>query len=779
MWKYHKLYKISILFLLISNIPQVKANFMGDDITEFTATVKDAETKEPLIGVNVYLPELKNGIVTDLSGKFNISVNDKSKSVLLQISFVGYKTQLLRINLDDWEGNKVIFMERESLVVNEVIISAGRIASRDEIPVLVEKMGIQEMRNEGQINTMTSLMKIPGVEQIAYGTGVGKPVIRGMSFSRILSMYQGTRFENQQWGADHGLGVNDLGIEAVEIIKGPASFLYGSGAVGGVVYLVDERPAPKGKMLADFNSTFHSNTLGLRQTVGLRETKESGWFYSMNLAHENHADYTDGNRRTIGNSRFNTSTFRVNTGLQSQWGTIKLGYTYHLQNLGIIEGEELSQSLATFRNDRSMQLPFQEVQDHLVTLNGIFNLGQGRLETTLGHHLNLREEIAVDFEVIDLGLIQNNTTFDAKYFYENGQAEHVFGLQGFYLQNKNMNRVAKILVPDAQIMDASLYYLYTLRKKKTTYQAGLRYDARATRGDATAIVIQNYGYSFPNKPIDQQIVEVQHSGVSGSLGLIHRFSKQLNLKTNFSSGFRAPDLAELFSSGEHPGTQRFELGNTDFKREQNFQLDFALEYKNPILSVEFSPFINLVSNYIYFTPTGEPVEGTDLIVWAFDQNNALLQGGELQTKIRPFANKKLVLSSGYSMVRGSNPDKDKAMPLIPADRILSSITWNLDDFGFLHHSRIQLNYNYVFRQDRLSPREVLSYQNQATSAFHLLGAQVGSEFKLGSQRFNLNLSVNNLLNEAYVDHLSFLRPFNINNIGRNFTVNLNVPLEIK
>ncbi len=764
-----------LFFSHVCLISEVKAI----EIAQISGSVLDAQTQEPLVGVNVYLPELKSGTVTNLSGKFTVEVNEKVKNVLLQISFVGYKTQLIRTSLDELQNNQIILLERESVLVNEVIVSAGRIASRDEIPVLVEKMGINEMRSEGQINTMTSLMKIPGVEQIAYGTGVGKPVIRGMSFSRILSMYQGTRFENQQWGADHGLGVNDLGIEAVEVIKGPASFLYGSGAVGGVVYLVDERPAPKGKMLADFNTTFHSNTLGIRQTIGLKETKESGWFYSLNAAHENHADYSDGNGRTIGNSRFNTSTFRINTGLQKKWGLLKLGYTYHLQNLGIIEGNELDQSLATFRNDRSMQLPFQEIQDHLITLNGIFSLGQGRLETTLGHHINFRKEIAEDFDLVDLGLTQYNTTFDAKYFLEKGNYEHVFGLQGFFLDNKNMNAVKKVLVPDAKIMDGSLYYLYTLRKNETTYQAGLRYDGRITKGDASAAVIQNYGYTFPSQPEEQRLLRRKHSGVSGSLGLIHRYGKQLNVRANFSSGFRAPDLAELFSSGEHPGTQRFELGNTDFKREQNFQLDFALEYKNPILSIEFSPFINLVSNYIYFTPTGEPVDGTDLIVWSFDQNNARLHGGELQTKIRPFANKKLVLSSSYSMVRGSNPDKDEAMPLIPADRILSSITWNLDDFGFFHHFRIQLNYNYVFQQDRLSPREVLSYQNQATPAFHLLGAQVGSDFKLGSQRFNFNLSVNNLLNEAYVDHLSFLRPFNINNIGSNYTVNLNIPLAIR
>lgn len=738
-----------------------------------------SNTDETLPGVNIYLPELKQGTVTDNEGDFQLEISQRAGNLLIQLSFVGYKTRLIRLALDELSSSQIFIMEPDFVEVNEVIVSAGRIASRDEIPVTVEKMTIKEMRAGGQINTMSSLMKIPGVEQIAYGTGIGKPVIRGMSFSRILSMYQGVRFENQQWGADHGLGVNDLGIEAVEVIKGPASFLYGSGALGGVVFMVDERPAPEGKILAEANSTFHSNTLGLRQTIGLRQTTNSGWFYGIYAALENHTDYLDGNGRTIGNSRFNTSTLRANTGVQRSWGMIKAAYTYHLQNLGIIADNERQNTLATERNDRTMQLPFQEVEDHLFTVNANFVLGTGRLETSLGHHLNTRREIESAINLTDLGLIQQNTTFNARYFLESGASEHIFGLQGFYLQNKNMADVEEILIPDAQLYDASAYYLFTHRKQNTTYQAGLRYDGRSTTGDATAQVIRDYGYNFPDTPPEQRTLSVSHTGISGSAGMIHQLNKQFNFKANFSSGFRAPDLAELFSYGEHPGTQRFETGDINSQREQNFQLDFVAAYENTHFSIEASPFVNFINNYIYFTPTGERKPDSDLTIWAFEQNNARLYGGELSAKLRPLKTNKLELNASFATVRGMNTDLQQNMPLIPADKILSSAQWNFSDWEFLSGTYFKFNYNYVFEQDRLSPRERMSYGNLATPAFNLFGASAGSKMQIGKQSFLVNLAVNNLFNTSYVDHLSFLRPFNINNIGRNFTLNLNIPIHIQ
>jgi iron complex outermembrane recepter protein len=772
------IYFIILLLLtqvIVSLLPLKAIGSAGDELQEFKGRVVHAINGSPIAGANIYLAEFKQGTTTDVDGYFSLQIKQGNQAILLQVSFVGYKTQLLRIQPHEWQTELRIALEEESLMEREVMVSAGRIASRDEIPVLVDRMGLQQMRQTGELNSMSALVNIPGVEQIVYGTGIGKPVIRGMSFSRILSMYQGSRFENQQWGADHGLGVNDLGIEAVEVIKGPASFLYGSGAVGGVVYLVDERPAPRGQWLAESNSTFHSNTLGLRQTFGLRETKQNGWFYGLYAGMENHADYIDGNGRTIGNSRFNTYTLRANTGLQKKWGQIKLAYSFHQQHLGIIEDDELEESLATFRNDRSIQLPFQDIQDHLISLSSIVQLGKGRLESSLSHHINFRKEIEDELDEVDLGLIQQNTTFDTKWFFERGPIEHIIGAQGFVLSNRNMDDVEEILIPDATVLDASLYYLATLRKGNTTWQGGFRYDSRSTTGDASSPTILDYGYRLPGLPVDQLRHTVSHSGWSGSAGFIQQFGEHLNLKSNFSSGFRAPDLAELFSNGEHPGTQRFEVGNVSFAREQNFQWDLALQYQSKRFNAEFTPFVNWVFNYIYFNPTTESVEGTDLLVWSFEQDDARLMGGEIHLRYRPLPNDKLELSSAYSMIRGLNASSGDFLPLMPADRLISRISWRMPASGWANQWRLNLSHHYVWEQSRLSLREQQVFDDTSTPFYQLINLGAGANLKLGKQVMIVDIMANNLLNAAYVDHLSFLRPFGINNIGRNVSINVNLP----
>ncbi|MCC5928585.1 MAG: TonB-dependent receptor [Cyclobacteriaceae bacterium] len=763
---------IYILFMMLSHIGAAQKSY------NLQGVVKDLMSGEMLPGANVYLPELKKGTVTDATGRFSLSLNEKTENLVLQVSMLGYKTEVRRLGSLDDKQNLVFALSETGIMTNEVIVSAGRIGTRDDIPVQVDMITAKEMRTDGEINIMSSIVKIPGVEQISFGNGIGKPVIRGMSFSRVLSMYQRARFENHQWGADHGLGVNDLGIESIEIIKGPASFLYGSGALGGVIYMVDERNAPVGSMMGDINSTFFSNSLGMRQTMSFKETKDSGWFYGIQAAMESHADYIDGNGRTIGNSRFNTRTLRANTGWQKNWGTLRLGYTYHRQNLGIIEDNEMEETLATSRNDRSRQLPFQEVDDHLVTLTGIIPLGDGRFEGNVGFHYNSRKEIEDDFEEIDLGITQNNTTFDFKYIFNTkANWEHIVGTQGFYLNSVNMDDAEEILIPDVSILDGSLYYLGTIRKNKSTFQAGLRYDTRRTTGDATAPLFLEYGYTLPG--LDVRTHTVNHSGLSGSIGGIFDLTDKIIIKSNFSSGFRAPDKAELFSNGEHPGTQRFEVGNVNFEREQNYQLDMAFLYKGSQFNFEFSPYYNYISNYIYFTPTGTEIPGTELIVWEFDQENARLAGFEVAVVWKPLGSKVFTLDSRYSMIRGVNPETGAFMPLMPADRWINSLQYKLPDKGRWNRSYLKLTYNYMFEQNRLGARELEVLSGGLTPAFSLLGFGIGTSLSLGNQLINLDVTATNLLNEAYVDHLSFLRPFDILNLGRNVSFNMNIPLNFR
>ena len=173
------------------------------------------------------------GVVTDIDGEFSI-LSLPGRDLTFQISFVGFETIITKIDPSDIEGPIRFQMEEAASALDEVVVSGAYIMSRENSPINIEKVSREQVLKMPAPNLMSSLSRVPGVNQVSLGPGISKPVIRGLSFSRVLSVYQGARFENQQWGADHGLGLNETGISGVEIIKGPASIIYGSGAMAGV-----------------------------------------------------------------------------------------------------------------------------------------------------------------------------------------------------------------------------------------------------------------------------------------------------------------------------------------------------------------------------------------------------------------------------------------------------------------------------------------------------------------------------------------------------------------
>ncbi|WP_291782298.1 carboxypeptidase-like regulatory domain-containing protein, partial [Cecembia sp.] len=203
--------------------------------------VVDKSNNNPLPGVNIYVPELNRGVVTDLDGKF-ILTGIPERNITLQVSFLGYATLVKSVRVNAVK-DLVFELEEYAQTIEEVVVSGAYIMSKESSPISIEKVDRVDLLKMPSPNLMSSLARTPGVSEISLGPGISKPVIRGLSFSRVLSLYQGARFENQQWGADHGLGMTETGIANVEMIKGPASIIYGSGAMAGVVNLIEERDA--------------------------------------------------------------------------------------------------------------------------------------------------------------------------------------------------------------------------------------------------------------------------------------------------------------------------------------------------------------------------------------------------------------------------------------------------------------------------------------------------------------------------------------------------------
>ena len=153
--------------------------------------------------------------------------------------------------------------------LDEVVLSTPFKESLKNNVLKVNKLNFKDLNITKSINFSNSIQEIPGISIISTGPGISKPVIRGLSSNRVIVFNQYVRHENQQWGAEHGMDINGFGIESVELIKGPMSVLYGSDAIGGVIYVNPDSYTSE-DFEVEIGSFFNSNYSGLTNNLGIK-----------------------------------------------------------------------------------------------------------------------------------------------------------------------------------------------------------------------------------------------------------------------------------------------------------------------------------------------------------------------------------------------------------------------------------------------------------------------------------------------------------------------------
>lgn len=720
---------------------------------------------EQHLPATILIQELeKYTTATDSTFEFNsIAAGDYT----LIITAVGYETFIQNITVKPYQTTEIkIRLSISQNILDEVIIIDQQTGINSKTPYNYTSVRMDAIESKSSPSgVMGKLREVPGVYGAEFGQGIVKPFIRGLGFSRVATIFQGNKLENQQWGADHGLGVNDLGVQSMEVIKGPASVLYGSGALGGVILINDDDfYINSDQASGNFGTSYNSVSNGLRAFTSVGKRLENDLFIGVDLAYENHADYRAGNGHIIGNSRFNMSTARLHVGIDKENFDNKLSVSFSHQNLGIIGDDELENSSATRRNDRDMQLPFQEVTDVLISYNQHMNHGDFETVFHVSHHFNNRKEIETAANLIDLGLQQHNTFYNARINFETGKVNHNLGLQGNFLSNTNKDQVLEILIPNARYNENGAYYMVNYESKSYFLQGAIRYDYRHVKANASDQQFIDAGFILPGEPQSRTLTS-NFGGLTASLGLTKSLGNNHKLKVNLSSGFRSPDLAELYSFGQHPGTNRFEIGNASFKREQSFQVDFNYSFIFDRWRLDASIFGNQVDNYIFFADSGDVQDGSGLQIWEYQQVKARLYGSEFNLQYVALNDRSLRLNLAAAFVRGKNIDFNEPLTFIPPDNFKLKANYS---FGPFQKTSVFTTVRSMAKQNRPGFNEMV------TQGYTLLDLGLNRVFDLGdTQQLEASLTIQNLLDKNYVDHLSILRAFNISSPGRNVAINLN------
>jgi len=712
---------------------------------KITGTTKNNQN-QPMAGVTIALPEIHKETISDEKGNYVIS-NLPSGNFKIVFSYVGYATQSKAIVVNQKTLQLDIVLEETMHQMDEVIVSTAFNKLQSQNVMKVEHQSVKAMQQKGTATLIEGLATLPGVSQVSTGTSIGKPVIRGLSGNRVLVYTQGVRLENQQFGEEHGLGLNDSGIESVEVIKGPASLLYGSDAIGGVLYFNPEKFGKSNTSELNFNQKYFSNTNGTNSSLGYKLSGEDLKF-TTRISNNKHADYKIAEGDRVTNTRFNELDFKTALGYSNSSFSSTLRYNYNKLDLGIPEA-----GIAEQTNSKIPDFPKQGVISHILSLNNSIFFSNSKLEADLGYINNDRSEFE-DSEVAVLQMKLKTLNYNVKYYLPKlGKVESIFGVQG--MQQTNLNLAEEILIPDATTSDFGVFGTANYEWKKNVIQAGLRWDNRKITTTEHGIIGDEGYFAAINR---------KFQSFNSSLGLKSSLRENIILRLNLATGFRAPNLAELTSNGVHEGSNRYEIGNSALQNEQNFQTDLNLEYRNSHFELFLNGFYNHITNYIFIAPNGNQINGND--VYDYLQANANLYGGEAGIHFHPHPIDWLHITSSFESVTGKKQNGEN-LPLIPAMKWNSSIKTEFKSTKWFQEGFAVLNLEHYLNQNNPGLFET------NTTDYTLLNLGFGGQIRLGKMAFDVNINANNLLDKRYISHLSRLKNDGIPNMGRTVVLGIN------
>lgn len=636
------------------------------------------------------------------------------------------------------------------LKLNEVVVTGVTGESKlGETPSPMSVLDATALRGKSSSNIIDALSAEPGVSQVTTGGGISKPVIRGLGYNRVVVISDGLRQEGQQWGDEHGVEIDANDVHSVEIIKGPASLMYGSDALAGVlIFHAEPNPAP-GSFTAGMSSEYQSNS-GLAAYSLYHGGNHGGVVWNMRFSDKYAHAYRNAADGPVPGSQFRERAVTGMTGLNRRWGFSRLTLGYYHLTPGMVEGYE--DGVLEGPAGYGLELPFQQVRHYKVLWDNTILIGDGRIKVLMGYQQNRRQEYEVEMDEVELDFKLNTVNYDIKYISgEKGGWKLSTGLGGMWQRSDNLGE--EVLIPAYGLMDAGLFVTASRSLEKLHFSGGVRGDLRRLHSLPLAGRFEEFSRNF--------------QGITGSAGLVYSPVPAINLRVNVARGFRAPNLSELASNGVHEGTVRYEIGDNGLKPEFSLQGDLGADYTSEHISLTAALFCNRIDNYIYAGRTGETVGNYQ--VYRYVAGDALLYGTELSADIHPVH--RLHLGASYSYVRGTFEDSD--MPLMPAPRISVEIKWEIT-----HDGRIFNNAYLAFRADyRFAQEHFLPGTETATEAVTLLGASAVTDILSGNRRIaTLSIIADNLTDAVYFDHLNRLKYVGIHNPGRNVTVKLEIPI---
>lgn len=595
----------------------------------------------PVHGASVLIVQSSRSTLTDNEGVFEFKdLQPGNYTVVVHLH--GLTDERKTVQVKAGETAALEFRVGLSPIRQELTVTAsGREQTAFDVFQSVTALESLELASKSKPSLGEVLENQPGVAKRSFGPGSSRPVIRGFDGDRVLILQDGIRTGTlSSQSGDHGETIDPLGLERLEVVKGPATLLYGSNAIGGVVNAVTGH-----HQVIDHPHTglrgYATGLGGLANAHGGGaagfEYGQKNWLFWGSGSGQRTGDYHTP-QGVIENSKTRVSNGSGGIGWYGDKAFASLGYGYDNSRYGVPFAAEFEGGAAEQEEHEAIDL---SARRHNVRLNtGVRNLGSFVDQFNLS--LNYSNYQHKELEGSEVGTTFDNKQFVYRGVFDQKRAGHLSGSFGFWgLRRDYVTRGAEALAPPVDQSAFAIFGLEELDFEHIRFQFGGRVEH--------------------NRYDPEQLRARSFTGFSGAAGAYVPLWRGGAFVTNFTHSYRAPALEELYNLGPHIGNLSFEIGNPDLKRERSNGVDVSLRHSGRRLRVEANYYYYDIRDFVFLAPTGGIEDG--LVEANYFQGNSRFTGAELGLDVGILS--KLWLNTGIDVVDAKLKQNDVPLPRIP------------------------------------------------------------------------------------------------------------------
>jgi len=667
--------------------------------------------------VSVQLVQLKRSTVTNDSGAFEFASVPPGKYTVLAHQ-EGFSDASEVVTVAAGSVVSVDLQMQLSGIKEQVTVTAsGSEQTTFEAIATVTTLGSNDITTRASVGLGEVLDNESGVSKRSAGPGSSRPVIRGFDGDRVKIAADGISAGSlAAQSGDHSEPIDTLSLERIEVVKGPATLLYGSNAIGGVVNAIsghDEgsHPGVRGyfSTIGGSNSTQAAVSGGLE--FGLRN-----WGFWGNGSGQRTSDYSaGGDFGEVQNTFTRNATGTGGLGYFAKKGFFNTSYTFYQSRYGIPldfrETDPEARSLRVWRNNVKFNFGYNELDSFITGLKFTVDLS------------NYRHQEIADEEV---GTTFRNRVYSFRAMFDQKKVGVLTGRFGFDGFHRNYSTVGEEVLIDGPVKQDSfsVFGLEELKFERFSFQFGGR--------------VENNRHN-PDNP---DLPDRSFTGLSAAAGARFDLWKGGAFVANYSHGYRAPAMEELYNFGSHDGTLTFEIGDPNLRAEISNGMDLSLRQQNKRITAEANFFYYAFKDFVFLAPTGKIDKESGFEIANYLQADSRFTGTELSLEVT--ANKYLNVITGFDYV---NAELEDGRPLPRIAPLRGRI--GLD----LHYENLSIKPEFVAvgDQDRVFTNET---PTPGYGVFNISGSYI-----IPTKHFAHIFTVNafNLGNRLYYNHISFIK----------------------